>query len=127
MPKTFFYNFFFQMVGVYPSVWWYSQRFLSLSDGQHKQRESCETNYAKFNKFYVNNKCKACEIFSFYLPEGKRINSHLVVFYGISILTGYLMLNHICFDLSSDYPVSWGCRIHWLHLCRRVRSPPTSV
>ena len=22
------------------------------------------------------------------------------------------------------YPVSWGCRIHWLHLCRRVRPPP---
>ena len=22
-------------------------------------------------------------------------------------------------------PVGWGCRIHWLHLCRRVR-PPTS-
>ena len=21
-------------------------------------------------------------------------------------------------------PVSWGCRIHWLHLCRRVRTPP---
>ena len=25
-------------------------------------------------------------------------------------------------------PVSWGCRIHWLHLCRGVRPPPiTSV
>ena len=23
-----------------------------------------------------------------------------------------------------DCPVSWGCRIHWLHLCRGVR-PPT--
>ena len=21
-------------------------------------------------------------------------------------------------------PVSWGCRIHWLHLCRGVRPPP---
>ena len=25
-------------------------------------------------------------------------------------------------------PVGWGCRIHWLHLCRGVRPPPqTSV
>ena len=24
-------------------------------------------------------------------------------------------------------PVSWGCRIHWLHLCRGVRTPLTSV
>ena len=24
-------------------------------------------------------------------------------------------------------PVSWGCRIHWLHLCRGVRPPITSV
>ena len=24
-------------------------------------------------------------------------------------------------------PVSWGCRIHWLHLCRGVRPPLTSV
>ena len=24
-------------------------------------------------------------------------------------------------------PVSWGCRIHWLHLCREVRHPPTSI
>ena len=23
--------------------------------------------------------------------------------------------------------VGWGCRIHWLHLCRGVRPPPTSV
>ena len=21
-------------------------------------------------------------------------------------------------------PVGWGCRIHWLHLCRGVRPPP---
>ena len=26
-----------------------------------------------------------------------------------------------------DCPVSWGCRIHWLHLCRGVRSPPQRV
>ena len=24
-------------------------------------------------------------------------------------------------------PVGWGCRIHWLHLCRGVRPPPTSL
>ena len=23
-----------------------------------------------------------------------------------------------------DCPVGWGCRIHWLHLCRGVRPPP---
>ena len=27
----------------------------------------------------------------------------------------------------STYPVSWGCRIHWLHLCRGVRPPLTSI
>ena len=26
-----------------------------------------------------------------------------------------------------DNPVSWGCRIHWLHLGRGVRYPPTSI
>ena len=26
-----------------------------------------------------------------------------------------------------DCPVSWGCRIHWLHLCRGVRPHQTSV
>ena len=36
----------------------------------------------------------------------------------------------ICRDLLSlkfqwnTCPVSWGCRIHWLHLCRGVRTPP---
>ena len=24
----------------------------------------------------------------------------------------------------SHCPVGWGCRIHWLHLCRGVRPPP---
>ena len=32
------------------------------------------------------------------------------------------------FILRQGCPVSWGCRIHWLHLCRGVRPPPlTSV
>ena len=26
-----------------------------------------------------------------------------------------------------NWPVSWGCRIHWLHFCRGVRPPLTSV
>ena len=34
----------------------------------------------------------------------------------------------LCLLLSSNItifcPVDWGCRIHWLHLCRLVRSPP---
>ena len=29
--------------------------------------------------------------------------------------------------LNTHGPVSWGYRIHWLHLCRGVRPPPTSV
>ena len=34
-----------------------------------------------------------------------------------------------CFKLQhrssfNSCPVSWGCRIHWLHLCRGVRPPP---
>ena len=29
--------------------------------------------------------------------------------------------------LKTYCPVSWGCRIHWLHLCRGVRPPLTSV
>ena len=36
-------------------------------------------------------------------------------------LETYLMIHvYIC-------PVSWGCRIHWLHLCRGVSPPLTSV
>ena len=27
-------------------------------------------------------------------------------------------------DTDSLLPVGWGCRIHWLHLCRGVRPPP---
>ena len=27
------------------------------------------------------------------------------------------------FSFFSDYPVSWGCRIHRLHLCRGLRHP----
>ena len=26
-----------------------------------------------------------------------------------------------------SWPVGWGCKIHWLHLCRGVNPPPTSV
>ena len=26
--------------------------------------------------------------------------------------------------ISSTCPVGWGCRIHWLHLCRGVKPPP---
>ena len=32
--------------------------------------------------------------------------------------------SYVCIDLSifeSICPVGWGCRIHWLHLCRGVR------
>ena len=28
---------------------------------------------------------------------------------------------------NSDCPVTWGCRIHWLHLCRGVKPPLKSV
>ena len=35
----------------------------------------------------------------------------------------YLKLN--CLTFKYVYcPVSWGCRIDWLHLCRGVRPPP---
>ena len=33
-------------------------------------------------------------------------------------------------SISSQYshcPVGWGCRIHWLHLCRGGKTTPTSV
>ena len=30
-------------------------------------------------------------------------------------------------DYNSFCPVSWGCRIHWLRLCRGVRPPPTNI
>ena len=30
-------------------------------------------------------------------------------------------------SLTKHCPVGWGCRIHWLHLCRGIRSPLTSV
>ena len=49
----------------------------------------------------------------------------------------YFIFLFICFNLFysfiiidtvaliSDCPVGWGWRIHWLHLCRGVRPPPT--
>ena len=35
---------------------------------------------------------------------------------------------HIHTDVHIDLcPVEWGCRIHWLHLCRGIGPPPMSV
>ena len=57
----------------------------------------------------------------------------------ILFLVFIVVLTHACSLFSSsrlrsgfktplrNCPVSWGCRIHWLHLCRGVRPPPTSV
>ena len=42
---------------------------------------------------------------------------------GINIPLTYILISN--FHLSS--PVGWGCRIHGLNLCRRVRKAPTSV
>ena len=33
----------------------------------------------------------------------------------------------LCQILLISTQLAGGCRIHWLHLCRRVRPPPTSV
>ena len=35
-----------------------------------------------------------------------------------------LTLEIMTFTLKIICPVSWGCRIHWLHLCRGVRPRP---
>ena len=40
----------------------------------------------------------------------------------IRIRLKYLIISYCIFC-----PVSWGCRIHWLHLCRGVRPPPQRV
>ena len=37
------------------------------------------------------------------------------------------VLNSMIYFHCSFCPVGWGCRKHWLHLCRGVRPPPTSV
>ena len=37
-----------------------------------------------------------------------------------------LVFMKLCF-IYQTCPVSWGCRIHWLHLCREVRPPPQRV
>ena len=35
-----------------------------------------------------------------------------------------IILNKTVLTFNSVYcPVGWGCRIHWLHLCRGVRPP----
>ena len=43
----------------------------------------------------------------------------------LSTFNVFIHSSYIIF-LVSNYscPVSWGCRIHWLHLCRGVRPPP---
>ena len=28
-----------------------------------------------------------------------------------------------CLSSSLCFPIGWGCRIHWLHLCRRIKAP----
>ena len=41
-------------------------------------------------------------------------------------LWGYLTLPiNLAMNIKEIYcPGGWGCRIHWLHLCRRARTPP---
>ena len=38
---------------------------------------------------------------------------------------GNWVISHYYSELCyCDCPISWSCRIHWLHLCRGVRPPP---
>ena len=47
----------------------------------------------------------------------------LIIFTELYGLIYYSLILIICTQLY-NCPVSWGCRIHWLHLCRGVRPPP---
>ena len=45
-------------------------------------------------------------------------------FLSVSPPSIYLFLSLLTSSLLLSCPVNWGCRIHWLHLCRGVRPPP---
>ena len=49
------------------------------------------------------------------------ISSYL---YSSDSLCSVYLLCLFCSSPTAPCPVSWGCRIHWLHLCRGARLPP---
>ena len=54
------------------------------------------------------------------------------VWYSVNILIIFFTVLLFWFNLSGNFlnmftPVGWGCRIHWLPLCRRIRPPPQYV
>ena len=76
---------------------------------------------------------------SVFLPQiVKRVRS-MQVSLAHKLTSGFLTQNsvlnlYLLYKLTSTpnilktiCPVGWGCRIHWLHLYRGIRPPPTSV
>ena len=61
------------------------------------------------------------------VSESKYLQGHLA---HIALMSLRLTLTRTAWALISARllpflcPVGWGCRIHWLHLCRGVRPPP---
>ena len=78
----------------------------------------------------INLSMSICSYLSIYLCQSFHIYLSMSVCSYLSILfrhqtflSGSIYLS-IPTPLHNHCPVSLGCRIHWLHLCRRVRPPP---
>ena len=48
------------------------------------------------------------------------------IFFRVSVVHQFIILLLLAYP-KSIFPVGRGCRIRWLHLCRGLRPPPTSV
>ena len=108
-------------------------------------------NFVITSKYYYSMIiiCKKIQV-SFYLSQTSHFSHSLSLSISLSISLSLYIYIYICITLSfsslsihlkisiwwylsqsvyiyrSIYPVSWNCRIHQLHLCRGVKTPPTS-
>ena len=61
--------------------------------------------------------------FQYQWIEGDNNRYHMYIFFwGTHSVMIMIIGNGYC-NLDKACPVGWVCRIHWLHLCRRVRHP----
>ena len=82
---------------------------------------TCQT---RSSDVWIMNVMCTFVIFSIYIYEVLKLIS--VTMMGDVLMTFLMFMSFILYrTLYEDCPVSWGCRIHWLHLCRGVRPPLT--
>ena len=83
---------------------------------------------------YGLNRTKACFfhytdfcIYTAYLCGTEVFKIELSWHRNCVFMLNWIIWNKTVWSFNSVYcPVSWGCRILWLHLCRGVRLPPIS-